>query len=336
MALLYMRRAVNLLGLRAGLYLARIGAETRRAADAGDVFLFFIRWMTGCVVLSSISRLFASAKPRTLRANSNDCNLHSKAEAEVGHAVLARVPRGDYLAFDAALSEAAGNEYRVGLSEYLGDVPGLKVFRFDGEDVDLDAVRYAGVQDGLVDAEVGVLYLGVLPTRATVSASLRVSYLCRNSFQSFMSGEPFVGRPSFLRTRWSNFCECSTIGILYIVSESYGFEYGIRGDAAEKPYLLAKLRADRVLRTADYHVGLDAYPAQLVDAVLCRLRLELSRRSDVGNERDVAVKNVGTPDAARELAYRLEVGADLRCLRTVPPISAMTMSLSLPTRSILS
>ena len=42
-ALFYMRRAVNLLGLRAGLYLARLRAEARRAPDAGHVFLFTLQ-----------------------------------------------------------------------------------------------------------------------------------------------------------------------------------------------------------------------------------------------------------------------------------------------------
>ena len=40
-------------------------------------------------------------------------HLHAQADAEVGHAVLARVLRGDDLAFDAALAEAAGHQDRV-------------------------------------------------------------------------------------------------------------------------------------------------------------------------------------------------------------------------------
>ena len=50
-----------------------------------------------------------------------------------------------------------------------------------------------------------------------------------------MSGEPFVGRPSFLRTRWSNFCECSTIGILYIVSESTASNTESEGTLQKSP-----------------------------------------------------------------------------------------------------
>ena len=163
------------------------------------------------------------------------------------------------------------------------------------------------MQHGLVDAEVGVLYLCVLPDERDCERFLARVVL----MQEFL---PVLHVGRALR-RQAELLEDEVVEFLRVQHHRYsvyrvgvdGFEYGIRGDAAEEPYLLAKLRADRVLRAADYHVGLDAYPAQLVDTVLCRLRLELSRRRDVGDERDVAVKNVGTPDAARELANRFEV-----------------------------
>ena len=53
-------------------------------------------------------------------------------------------------------------------------------------------------------------------------------------------------------------------------------------------------------------VGVDTDAAQLVHRVLRRLRLQLARRLDERDERDVDVHDVLRPDLAPELADRLE------------------------------
>ena len=61
-----------------------------------------------------------------------------------------------------------------------------------------------------------------------------------------------------------------------------------------------------VARAADDDVGVDTDAAQLVDRVLRRLRLQLARRLDERDERDVEVEDVLGADLAPELADRLE------------------------------
>ncbi len=65
------------------------------------------------------------------------------------------------------------------------------------------------------------------------------------------------------------------------------------------------------MRAADDDVGMDADPAQLVDGVLRRLRLQLAGGLDERHERDVDVDDVLRPDLAPELADRLEEGQRL-------------------------
>ena len=60
------------------------------------------------------------------------------------------------------------------------------------------------------------------------------------------------------------------------------------------------------VRAAHDRVGMDADAAELVDRVLRRLRLQLARRLDERDERDVEVQDVLGPDLAPELADRLE------------------------------
>ena len=62
----------------------------------------------------------------------------------------------------------------------------------------------------------------------------------------------------------------------------------------------------RVVRAEDDDVGLDADPAQLLDRVLGRLRLELAGRGEGRQQRDVDVQDVGPADVLAHLADRLE------------------------------
>ena len=61
----------------------------------------------------------------------------------------------------------------------------------------------------------------------------------------------------------------------------------------------------------DDDVGLDADPAQLLDGVLGRLRLQLAGRLERGQQRHVDVDDVVAPDVLAHLADRLEEGEAL-------------------------
>ena len=86
----------------------------------------------------------------------------------------------------------------------------------------------------------------------------------------------------------------------------HGRDDGLGRDVGEQGDLLADLVADRVVGAEDDDVGLDADPAQLLDRVLGRLRLELAGRGQRREERHVDVQDVAPPDVLAHLADRLE------------------------------
>lgn len=91
----------------------------------------------------------------------------------------------------------------------------------------------------------------------------------------------------------------------------YRFKDRVGRDAAKEADLLPEIRPHWILRTADDDVGLYADTAQLVNAVLSRFGLELSRGRYIWNERNVAVKNILPADTPRKLTYRLKIWKSL-------------------------
>ena len=81
---------------------------------------------------------------------------------------------------------------------------------------------------------------------------------------------------------------------------------GAEVDVGEERDLVADVARERLVRAADDDVRVDTDPAQLVDGVLRRLRLQLAGRLDERDERAVEVEDVLGPDLAPELADRLE------------------------------
>ena len=61
-----------------------------------------------------------------------------------------------------------------------------------------------------------------------------------------------------------------------------------------------------MVRAEDDDVRLDADPAELLDGVLGRLRLQLAGRGELGEQRDVDVQDVRPTDVLAHLADRLE------------------------------
>ena len=77
-------------------------------------------------------------------------------------------------------------------------------------------------------------------------------------------------------------------------------------DVAEQGDLVLVLGGDRVLGPADQDVRLDADLPQGPDRVLRGLGLQLGRRLQVGDERQVDVQAVLPADVERELADRFQ------------------------------
>ena len=78
------------------------------------------------------------------------------------------------------------------------------------------------------------------------------------------------------------------------------------GSEANSAIFLRSVLRQAALGAADDHVRLDADAAQLVDRVLRRLGLELSRVADVRHQREVDEHAAAAPDVDGELADRLQ------------------------------
>ncbi|GIW19819.1 MAG: hypothetical protein KatS3mg065_0115 [Chloroflexota bacterium] len=148
-----------------------------------------------------------------------------------------------------------------------------------------------------------------LPTRATSSARLRGQ-------DPVDEGSPTVqvgGRVGIAEAELAN-DEAAETGGLEL--EGHGVDrLGRLGgndrldvDVGEEGDLLPDLVGDRVVGAEDDDVGLDADPPELLDGVLGRLRLQLARRRQGRQERDVDVEDVPSPDVLPHLADRLEEG----------------------------
>ena len=81
---------------------------------------------------------------------------------------------------------------------------------------------------------------------------------------------------------------------------------GLFGDVAEERDLALDVGVEEPVGAAEQDVGLDADRAQVADAVLRRLGLQLAGRADERHERQVDVERVLAADVEAELADGLE------------------------------
>ncbi len=109
-------------------------------------------------VLGGVGALEAEQVARRLDHH----HVQAVADAENRHAVFAGVADGANHALGAALAEAAGNDYRVGLGEPLLDVLLFELFGIDVVDVDPGLIADCAVRDRFVQALVRILQVDVL------------------------------------------------------------------------------------------------------------------------------------------------------------------------------
>ena len=132
--------AVDLAGARAVVELHRVGAQAHRAAHVADLLLLRqqvdhrVRRLG--VELGRVGAVHAGDVAGEL----GDRDLHAEADAEVGHAVLAREARRADLALDPAHAEAAGDEDAVAVGELALDLVVGEPLGVDPAHLDLAAV----------------------------------------------------------------------------------------------------------------------------------------------------------------------------------------------------
>ena len=234
----------------------------------------------------------------------DDRHLHPQADAEVRHAVLARVAHRLDLALDAALAEAARHQDRVHILEHLHAVL-LDVGGLDVVDVDARAALQAAVHQRLVQRQVGVADLHVLADHGDVDLAVGVGPAAHHlaplgqvgggHLEAQLVDDDVVERLLVQQHR----------DLVDVVGVDRGDDRALL-DVGEQRDLAALLLGQRVLAAAQQDVRLDADAAQLLHRVLRRLGLDLARAADDRHQRQVHVHDVAAPELDAELADGLE------------------------------
>ena len=234
----------------------------------------------------------------------DDGELHPQADPEIGDAVDARMTHGLDLALDAALAEPARDQDRVHTIELTAAMP-LQVLRLDETEVDARPRAQARVHQGLAERHVGITEVDVLADHRDGHREVRVA----------------LGRYHllpFAKIRWRHVQPqlLADDVVESLLAEQHrdpvdvvGIdcrEHGALLDVGEERDLAALLRRQGVAAAAQQHVGLYADRTQLLDRVLRGLGLDLARRRDVRDQRQMHIQDVVAPELDAELADRLE------------------------------
>src|SRR5215217_1177517 len=232
-------------------------------------------------------------------------DLHAEADAEVGHVVLAGVARGLDLALDPAHSEASGDKDAVAGGELTLDLPGGEPLAVHPDDLDVAAMARARVIERLDHGQVGIRELVVL---AYQRDSHRVGGALHPTDEPLPIGQ--VGWGQLDAEVAQHRLVDALVGELerHLVDRVDVARRDHRADrqVREQRDLLADVLAELLLGAAHHHVRLDADAAQLLDRVLRRLRLQLTRVTQERHEREVYEHAAIAPDLRVELAQRLE------------------------------
>ncbi len=231
--------------------------------------------------------------------------------AQIGHLVLAGVADGHDLALDAPDAEPARHEDAVGRLQLRGDLLLAQRLGIHPDDLQVASVVDGGVPQRLDHAQIGVLQLARTCPPARCAP-------CPWSLLTFSTRvDPFAQlRAPGLQTQLVDHQAVETL-----VAQVEGHEVDVgRVDAAddrpgldvgEQRDLLLEVLTDGPVGAAHDDVGLDTDAAQLVDAVLGRLGLELAARVDERDQRDVDVEDVPPADVVAELPDGLQEGQAL-------------------------
>src|SRR5581483_6183319 len=299
------RLPVGLVRARAVGDLDRLRPEAHRASQVFDFLLLGEqvdhRERRLRIHLGRVRALEPDDVTRELR----DGDVHPEADAEVRDAVLARDAAGEDLPLPAARAEAARDEHAVDLFELPARLLDRHALGIDPADTYVAAVVDAGVLERLVDRQVRVVELHVLADQGDLDHTLALPDAL---------GQLVPLAEVRLRRRQPELLTDEVVEALLLqrgrdevhVGDVLVRDHLVRLDVGEEGDLVAHVGRDRVARAADDHVRVDTDAAQLVDGVLRRLRLQLARRVDVRDERDVQVEDVLGADLTAELPDRLQ------------------------------
>ncbi len=235
------------------------------------------------------------------RANSTTAICIPRQIPRYGNRPFARHPRRRDLALDPALAEAARDQDPVGALELLG----VEVLGVDELDVDLDAVMDPAVLERLDHRLVGVFEADVLADQGDLHPAVGGVGAAHHRFPL---GEVRGRRlhPEVVEDEVVDALGAEHQRHLVDVVDVVGRDHRVDREAREQRDLVADVAVEATLGAADQGVRLDPDPAQLVDRVLGRLRLQFTGVADVRHQRQVDEHASFRAEVGVELADRLE------------------------------
>src|SRR5690606_8078813 len=256
--------------LAATLHLAGLGAPLGGQADHR------VRGLA--VVLGAVGAL----QPGHVAGEVDHRRLHAVADAEVRQAGLAGVLRGQHLALEATVAEAARHQHAIHAGQGRGGAVALEVLRLHPLQAHPGALADAAVAEGLGHRLVGVLVVDVLADHGDGDL---VDGVLGGVHHRLPLREVGLGRGAVGQAQALQHQGVEPLGVLphrdlVDVVQVHHRDDGLLGHVGEQGDLAALAVGQRLLAAAQQHVGLDADRAQLLDRVLGGLGLELARGGD--------------------------------------------------------
>ena len=218
--------------------------------------------------------------------------VQSVADAEVRHVVFPGEARGAYLALEAALAEAAGNEDGM----HIGQCAAAVLFQFFGVDVAHDhigAVLDAGMGDRFGKRLVGVQQVQIFADDGDFRGALRVRQGVGHSLPL-----PQIGGGA----AEAEFLDHDVVQHLLVQHPRHLVDGGRvlqRNDGAtfdvgKQRDLVAHLDAERLFGAADQHIRLQADGAQFLHRVLRWFGLDLAGHGQFRHQREMDEQRIAS------------------------------------------
>src|SRR5436309_2991430 len=231
--------------------------------------------------------------------------LHAEADAEVRHALLARVAHRLDLALDAAVAEAARHQDAVDVGEVRGGAVALDVLGVHPDDVHFRLVSDAAVDQGLDEALVGVPQVDVLADHGEPRGGARRFHAAHDVLPPGEVDGTVLQAEALDDDRIQAFTVEHERDLVDRV-DVFGGDDRLLLDVAEQRDLRLDAGGQVAVGAAEQDVGLDPDGAQLLHRVLGGLRLQLRGRLHERHEREVDVKDVVLADVLLQLADRFQ------------------------------
>jgi len=293
--------AVGLAGKGIGGELAVVSAEAHGAAEFVDA-LEFAEFIDDAVGRGSIEFSgIGAGESADVAGVLDDHGLHAEADAEVGHALFAGVADGLEHAFDAARAEAAGHKDAVVFGEEFLAAGPDEVLGLDPLEIDLEAMGEGAVEEGFLEALVGVFVFDVLADEGDVDLIDGVLHAVEHVEPAGHVGG-FCLEVEEVEDLLVEFLFGENEGDFVDAGDVGGGNDGVGIDIAEESDFSFEFLGEGALGAADEHVGLDADGAELLDAVLGGLGFEFLGGGDPGHEGEVNEDAVVAAELVAELA----------------------------------